>query len=247
MRTKLIFRDEYTGQQSEIFNKLKFKEFTLPSDEKYTSRSLELIYPMYCQWLNTRHGIYLTKFELSISDDSDLCSESLIDYLFHRVQGDTGGRSTCSDKSISLIWKTYRKDSSTIHEGFFLIPMTEAEMTESPRGEKAEIPNGVNNIFSHIDAQYHHRLYGQLLCEDLIDEKPLMIGLEFFHSKFGEGSKVIFSNSSFQMHEQGFLTLCEIAELSKDTDSALLRVRSGYNPTHNYFNTSLFEPFFTTM
>jgi hypothetical protein len=243
MGTKMIFRDEYTGQQSEIFNKLKFKEFTLYDDAKYTTRSLELIYPMYCQWLNTRHGIYLTKVKLSISDEANLCSESLIDYLFHRVQGDIESRQACSDKSIGLVWKTYREGASTIHEGLFLIPMTEAEMNESPRGEKAKVSRDVSSIFELILVHYDYRLYGQLLGDD--DEKP--IELEFRHSKFGEGHRVIFSDSSLKMHEQGFNTLCDFAELPDDAESALFRVRNGYNPAHNYFNTSLFEPFFITM
>ena len=67
----MIFRDEYSGQKSEIFNKRKFKEFNLYENVDYTTRSLELIYPIYCQWLNTRHGIYLYEMKLSIDDSVD--------------------------------------------------------------------------------------------------------------------------------------------------------------------------------
>jgi len=121
-----------------------------------------------------------------------------------------------------------------------LMPMTEAEMNESPRGKKAEISENVMNVFSRIDSQYGYKLY-----EERLDEK--IIGLDFLHSKFGEGYKVIFSNSSFKMHEWGFITLCEIAELSidkPDVGSTLFRTRYGYNPAHSYFCSSLFEPFF---
>ena len=239
----MIFKNEFTGNKNDIFNNSKFREFNLPDDGRYTTRSLELIYQMYCNWLNTRHGMYLNYVKLSISDDSDLCSESLIDYLFHRVQGDIESRKTCSDKSIGFLWKTYREDTSTIHEGLFLVPMTKAEMQENPRGENAEMSQGVNDIFGRINNQFEFRLYGQLLEEEC-DNKPIKLKLRY--SELGEGHRVIFSDSSFEMHERGFVTLCDIADLSKDADSVIFRTRCGYTPTHSYFNTSIFEPFFAT-
>ncbi len=229
----MIFRDEYMGQQSEIFNKLKFKEFTLPGDAKHTTRSLELIYPMYCQWLNTGHGIYLVKFNLSIEKDDDMYSELIIDYLFHRVQEYMKKRNTGTGKSMDMIWNTKHKDSSIIHEGYFLIPMTEAEMTKSPRGDEAQLPSNVYNIFSRI-------------LTNLSDKGERGVSLDFMYSKFGEGYKVIFSNSIFEMHECGFTILCEVAELSTDEPNiapVLFRTRSDYTLPHSYFSTRAFKPF----
>tara|TARA_B110000211_G_scaffold99557_2_gene115943 strand:+ start:16346 stop:16474 length:129 start_codon:yes stop_codon:yes gene_type:complete len=39
----MIFNEKYSGDENEIFNKIKFKEFNLPDDTNYTTRSLELI------------------------------------------------------------------------------------------------------------------------------------------------------------------------------------------------------------
>ena len=235
MPKKMIFRDEFTGQQSKIFNKLKFKEFKLPAEFNYTERSLELIYEMYCRWLNTRYGIYVVKFNLSIEKDDDMYSELLIDYLFHKVQGYMKKRNTGTDKSIDMIWNTKHKGSSIIHEGHFLIPMTETEMTNSPRGDEAQLPSNVYNVFSRILTS---------LSDNSDSERG--ISLDFMYSEFGEGYKAIFSNSIFEMHECGFTTLCEIAELSKDESSVapvLFRTRLGYNPPHGCFSSHVFKPF----
>jgi hypothetical protein len=233
MGTKMIFRDEYTGQQSEIFNKPKFKEFNLPTDVNYTERSLQLIYEMYCRWLNTRHGIYMVKFNLTIEKEDDIYSELLIDYLFHKVQGYMIKRNTGTDKSINMIWNTKHKGSSIIHEGYFLIPMTEAEMTKSPRGDEAQLPSNIYNIFSRI-------------LTNLSDKGERGISLDFMYSKFGEGYKAIFNNSIFEMHECGFTILCEIAELSTDKTNVapvLFRTRYGYTLPNSYFSTRAFKPF----
>ena len=237
----MIFNDIYSGDENEIFNKLKFNVFNLPDDINYTTRSLELIYPMYCNWLNTRQGMYVVKFELSIPDDpGSFCSEALIDYLFHRVQGDVGYRNTGSDKSIGLLWKTYRRDSSTVHEGHFLIPMTEAEVIESSRGDKAHAPESVIGIFSRILDKHQNSIYLGTVEEESLE-------LSFMYSKSGEGYGVIFNDSSFELHEQGFVTLCEVAQLSKDKPGAatdLFRARCGYNPAHSYVSTAFsFNPF----
>jgi hypothetical protein len=236
----MIFSDKYSGDKNEIFKKPKFKEFKLQDGVDYTTRSLELIYQMYCRWLNTRHGIYLYTVKLSIADNVDICSESILDYLFHRVQGDVGHRNTGSDKSIGMILKTYREDSSTIHEGFFLMPMTEAEKNSTPRGNKARISKDVDRIFSRILSQYWCHVNNEVFDEETL-------GLEFSCSPLGEGFGVIFNDSSFKMHELGFYILCLLADLFTDkpgADTVLFRTRDGYNPAHNYFCTSLFEPFF---
>lgn len=238
----MIFTDKFTGDKNEIFNKSKFKEFSLPDNAKYTTRSLELVYQMYCKWLNTRHGFYLHQMKLSIDDSLEKCSDSLLDYLFHRVQGDIENRNTGSDKSISLISQTYRKGTKTIHEGFFLMPMTEVEMTESPRGDKSEHPKSVHRIFSRILTQFHNNDFTEAL--DLDDDA---LDLHFMYSNLGEGFGAIYKDSSFEMHEQGFNTLCEFAELPKEKsniESILFQTRHGYNPAHSYFCTSIFEPFF---
>jgi hypothetical protein len=242
-RFKMIFRDEYTGQKREIFNKRKFKEFNLYENVDYTTRSLELIYPMYCQWLNTRHGIYLYEMKLSIDDSVGVCNESLLDCLFHRVQGDIEHRNTGPDKSIDLIWKTYRKGSMTIIEGYFLMPMSEAEKADSPRGDKAEIPKSVHRIFSRILEQYSIHFHEDMFDDDALD-------LRFQYSTFGEGYEVIFSDSNIEVHEIGFNILCQIAQLPREkqeVESTLFRLRKGYTPAHGYFCTSVFEPLLFSM
>ncbi|PHR85433.1 MAG: hypothetical protein COA59_00255 [Colwellia sp.] len=236
----MIFNDKYSGDENEIFNKTKFKEFNLPDDANYTTRSLELIHQMYCRWLNTRYGIYLYNVKLTIADNVDICSESILDYLFHRVQGDVEHRNTGSDKSIGLILKTYREGSSTIHEGYFLMPMTETEKNNSPRGDKTEISKDVHRIFSRILTQYWYHVN-----DEIFDDEAL--GLKFSYATLGEGYGVIFNDSSFEVHERGFNMLCVIPDLFTDkpgADTASFRTRDGYNPAHNYFCTSLFEPFF---
>ena len=236
----MIFNDKYSGDENEIFNKTKFKEFNLPDDTNYTTRSLELIYQMYCRWLNTRYGFYVVKFELSIPDDPGaFCTEYLIDHLFHRVQGDVGYRNSGSDKSIGLLWKTYRKDSSTIHEGCCLVPMTETELTDSPRGDMAHAPEGVTSIFSRIIDKYNFNYEAGIFADEAME-------LNFIHPKKGEGNEVIFNDSRFELHEQGFVTLCEVAQLPKDKqgdDSPLFRAKSGYNPARNYVSIGQYDPF----
>ena len=240
MTKKMTFRDEFTGQQSEIFKKLKFKEFKVPTDFNFTERSLQLIYEMYCRWLNTRYGAYLYKFELTIEDDNDEYGETLIDYLFHIVQGSVEKRNTGSDKSIGMIWNTKRKDTSTVHEGFFLIPMTETEMINSPRGDEAEIPDEVHSIFSRILSNFSDQVDNGIISKHRIT-------LSFLWSKNGEGYSAVFKNSTFKMQEWCFITLCEVAELPKDEPSiapVLFRTRLGYNPHHSYLSTQAFMPFY---
>lgn len=234
----MMFSDKYTGDKNEIFNKPKFKEFNLYNKADYTTRSLELIYSMYCSWLNTRHGIYFYHMKLSVDDSVKTCPESLLDCLFHRVQGDIEFRDTGPDKSINMIWKTRREGSITIFEGFFLMPMTETEKTDNPRGDKAEIPKSVHRIFSRILDQYSIHFHEDIFEDDALD-------LCFEYSNLGEGYGIIFSDSNFKVHETGFNVLCEIAQLSskkQEVESALFRVKYGYTPTHNYFCTSVFEP-----
>ena len=238
----MIFTDKFTGDKNEIFNKSKFKEFSLPDDAKYTTRSLELVYQMYCKWLNTRHGFYLHQVRFSVDDSLELCSDSLLDYLFHRVQGDIEHRNTGPDKSISLVSATHRKGAKTNHIGYFLMPMTEAEMTESPRGNKSESPKSVHRIFSRILTQFHHNNF-----TEVADVEDDALDLGFMYSDFGEGFGAIYKDSSFEVHEQGFNILCELAELPEEKSNiepVLFRTWHGYNPTHSYFCTSMFEQFF---
>ena len=45
--------------------------------------------------------------------------------------------------------------------------------------------------------------------------------------------EMVFHYSSFEVHEQGFATLCEIAQLSidkPDAETPLFRTRYGYSP-----------------
>lgn len=234
----MIFNDKYSGDENEIFNKTKFKEFNLPDDTNYTTRSLELIYEMYCRWLNTRHGVYLYKMKLSVDDSVNASGESLLDCLFHRVQGDIEHRNTGADKSIGLIWKTYRKGSMTVHEGYFLMPMSEAEKIDNPRSDKAKIPYSVHSVFSRISDQYSIHFHEDIFEFDALD-------LRFKYSTLGEGYEIIFSDSNFEVHELGFNTLCEIAQLSsedQEIESVLFRTKYGYTPAHGYFCTSVFEP-----
>lgn len=235
----MMFSDEYTGQKNEIFSKSKFKGFDLPTNTSYTERSLQLIYDMYCRWLNTRHGAYLYLMKLSVDDSVGICAESLLDYLFHRVQGDVEFRDTGSDKSINMIWKTRREGSMTIFEGYFLMPMTAEEKTDSPRRDKAEIPKSVHRVFSRIFTQYAYHVDGDIFEDDALD-------LCFQYPTSGEGYGMIFSDSNFEVHELGFNALCKVAQLSsekQEVEPALFRVKYGYTPSHSYFCTSLFEPF----
>jgi hypothetical protein len=83
----LIFTDKYSGNENELAKIAKYKEFSLiQSESNHTTRSLGLIYDMYCRCLNTTHGIGLLMFHLSIPDDSGECSESELDNLFHFAQ-----------------------------------------------------------------------------------------------------------------------------------------------------------------
>ena len=238
----MIFSDKYSGNKNELVKSDKYKEFSLiQSEVEYTTRSLGLIYDMYCRWLNTNHGIYLVKANLSIPDDSDECSESVIDYLFHMVQGNIKHRNVRSDNSIGLIWKTYRKDFSTIHEGYFLISMTEAEY-DKPRDKKMslfslDVFNSVGDTMSQLKAKFDKEF-------DKEPDKKIGLYFEFLFSNNGKGG--LFHDSSFEVHEQGFATLCEIAQLSidkPDTEFPLLRTRYGYSPVHWHFGNDSLEPF----
>lgn len=241
----MIFIDKYSGNKNELAKKDKYKEFSLIQNEAdHTTRSLGLIYEMYCRWLNTNYGVYLVKANLTIPDSSDECSESVIDYLFHMVQGNVKHRNVRSDNSIGLIWKTYRKDSSTIHEGYFLIPMTEAEY-DKPRNKKSlfsmDVFDAVANTMSQLKAKFNKEF-------DLeFDKEPVReIGLHFKFSFDNDGKGGLFHDSSFEVHEQGFATLCEIAQLSIDKPDAeppLFRTRYGYNPRLWHFGNDSLEPF----
>ncbi|MEH6595684.1 MAG: hypothetical protein V7736_09085 [Colwellia polaris] len=238
----MIFNDKYSCDENELLKSDKYKEFSLiQSDVDYTTRSLGLIYDMYCRWLNTNHGIYLVKAKLSIPDGSDKCSESVIDYLFHMVQGNIKHRNVRSDNSIGLIWKTYRKDSSTIHEGYFLISMTEAEY-DKPRDKKMssfsmDVFKSVGDSLSQLKAKFYNE-------SDMEFDKEIGLHFEFLFNIDGKGG--LFHDSSFEVHEQGFTTLCKIAQLSidkPDTESPLFRTRYGYSPVHWYFGNDSLEPF----
>lgn len=236
----MIFQDKYSGQESEIFNQPKFKEFRLPCDEKHTTRSLELIYSMYCKWLNTRHGIYLCQMRLFTDDDIGVCSDSILDYIFHRVQRDVGNINTSPDKSIGLVSGSYREGTKTIHDGYFLIPMTESEMKEISKGGKPKIPKAVIAIFSRILSQLNNTAFDVIYEEENFD-------LSFRYLSEKDGAGVILSNSNLKEHEVGFNALSEVARLYKEDlngDPILFSVRYGYTPAHNYFYTSLFELFF---
>lgn len=240
----MIFNDKYSGNENELVKKAKYKEFSLiQSEADYTDRSVGLIYEMYCRWLNTNYGVYLVKANLSIPDNSDECSESVIDYLFHMVQGNVKHRNVRSDNSIGLIWKTYRKDSSTIHEGYFLISMTEAEY-DKPRDKKMssfslDALNTVANTMSQLKAKF-----GKEIEMEFDKEPDKEIELHLMHSFNNDGKGVIFHDSSFEVHEQGFATLCEIAQLSidkPDAETPLFRTRYGYSPDHWHFGNDSLE------
>jgi len=244
----MIFTDKYSGNENELVKKAKYKEFSLiQSEADYTDRSVGLIYDMYCRWLNTNHGMYLVKVNLYVPDSSDECSESVIDYLFHMVQGNVKHRNVRSDNSIGLIWKTYRKDFKTIHEGYFLIPMTEAEY-DKPRDTMKSLfsmdaLNTVANTMSQLAAKFDKE-YGKEINTELDTELDQKIMLVVSHSTKKDGSWGIFSDSSFEVHEKGFATLCEIAQLSidkPDAETPLFRTRYGYSPDHWHFGNDSLE------
>lgn len=75
-------------------------------------------------------------------------------------------------------------------------------------------------------------------------DKKIGLYFEFLFNNNGKGG--LFYDSSFEVHEQGFATLCEIAQLSidkPDTEFPLLRTRYGYSPVHWHFGNDSLEPF----
>jgi hypothetical protein len=241
----MIFTDKYSGNKSELVKRDKYKEFSLiQTGANHTTRSLGLSYDMYCRWLNTNYGVYLVKANLSIPDESDKCSESVIDYLFHMVQGNVKHRNVRSDNSIGLIWKTYRKDSSTIHEGYFLISMTEAEY-DKPRDKKMslfsiDVFNAVGDTLSQLKAKFYSESDMEF---DKEPDKEIGLHFEFLFHIDGKG---LFHDSSFEVHEQGFAKLCEISQLpidKPDSESPLFRTRYGYSPVHWHFGDDSVEPY----
>jgi hypothetical protein len=230
----MIFTDKYSGNKNELVKRDKYKEFSLNQNgANHTTRSLGLIYEMYCRWLNTTHGIGLLMFHLSIPDNSDECSESELDNLFHIAQGSVKQRNTGSDNSIGMISKTYRKDFSTNHEGYFLIPISDAEKHNILQGDKKPFLQELFNIPSRIFSGRKAKLD---------TESTVYFSLQAKDKNHG----IILSDSSFEVHEQGFATLCEIAQLSIDKPNAeppLFRTRYGYSPTHWHFGKDSIEPF----
>jgi hypothetical protein len=230
----MIFTDKYSGNKNELVKRDKYKEFSLTqSGANHTTRSLGLIYDMYCRWLNTTHGIGLLMFHLSIPDDSGECSESELDNLFHIAQGSVKHRNTGSDNSIGMISKTYRKDFSTNHEGCFLIPISDAEKHDILQGDKKPFLQELFNIPSRIFSGRK---------EKLDTESTVYFSLQAKNKKYG----IILSDAGFDAHEQGYNILCEIAQLSIDKPNAeppLFRTRYGYSPTHWHFGKGSLEPF----
>jgi hypothetical protein len=229
----MIFTDKYSGNENELVKKAKYKEFSLiQSGADYTDRSVGLIYDMYCRCLNTTHGIGLLMFHLSIPDDSGECSESELDNLFHIAQDSVKHRNTSSDNSIGLISKTYRKDFSTNHEGCFLIPISDEEKHDILQGDKKTLLRELLNIPSRI-------ISGRKAKLDT--ESTVYFSLKGKDKNHG----IILSDSNFEVHEQGFATLCEIAQLSMDkpeAESPLIRTRYGYSPVHGHFGNDSLEP-----
>lgn len=230
----MIFSDKYNGNKSELVKIDKYKEFSLTqSGANHTTRSLGLIYDMYCRWLNTAHGIGLLMFHLSIPDDSGECSESELDNLFHIAQGSVKHRNTSSDNSIGMISKTYRKDFSTIHEGCFLIPISDAEKHDILQGDKKTFLRELFNIPSQIFS-------GRKVKLDT--ESTVYFSLKGKDKNHG----IILADAGLDVHEQGFATLCEIAQLSMnkpDAEPPLFRTRYGYNPRLWHFGKDSLEPF----
>ena len=116
--------------------------------------------------------------------------------------------------------------------------MTEVELTGSPRGDMAHAPESVTSIFSRIFDKRNFNEEVGILQEGAME-------LNFIHSKQGEGNEVIFNDSRFELHEQGFVTLCEVAQLPKSkqgADSPLFRAKSGYNPSRSYA-ADYYDPF----
>jgi len=220
----MIFNDKYNGEEEFLFKAPKFKAFALPNNiADYTARSLQLIYEKYCQWLNTRCGFYRLQLHIEIPDESKICSESALDYLFNDIQMSVRSRRTCSDNSIGLVWNTYRENDKVIHKGHLLISMSVEEFNERPRGNKALIPVEVINI-----------LRDSLIILDVKFEGKLNHFFSF--SMKGEGEETIFNNSKFSAHEQSFQAFCQVAQLPqqiKDDNFPLFRVRYGYHPGYD--------------
>ena len=229
----MIFVDKYNGDADLLHQSGTFKEFILQdSEERYTSRSLKLIYDMYCRWLNATHGICLVIFHLSIPDDSNECSESTLDNLFHTVQDNVKHRNTSSDNSIGLISKTYRKNFSTNHEGYFLLPISDTEKHDTLKGDNKPILREVANIISRTFARRKVNLDTKSILHFSLKGKDMEHG-------------IILSDACLDAHEQGFNILCEIAQI--DIEPSLFRTRYGYNPALRSFHYEQDESLFTKM
>jgi len=223
----MIFVDKYNGEKDLLNKSETFKEFKLQGPcSGYTSRSLKLIYEMYCRWLNTTHGISILMFHLSIPNASDECSESVLNNLFHIAQNSVKDRNTSSDNSIGMISKTYQKDSSTYHEGYFLIPISDEGKNDKKKAlrEIFDIPSKVFAARESLNTQS-----------------------SVYFSRKGkyENHGIILSDANIDAHEQGFNILCEIAQIpasKADIEPPLLRTRYGYNPNLRLFDYSLVEP-----
>ena len=223
----MIFVDKYIGETDLLHKSEAFKEFKLQDPSgTYTSRSLKLIYDMYCRWLNTTHGIGILMFHLSIPNASGECSESVLNNLFHIAQNSVKDRNTGSDNSIGMISKTYQKALSAHHEGCFLIPIS-----DDGKNDKSKTLLEIFNIPSKVFAANR---------ESLNTESSVYFSGKGKFENYG----IIPSDANIDVHEQGFNILCEIAQLSAskaDIEHPLLRTRYGYNPNLRSFDYSLAE------
>jgi len=107
--------------------------------------------------------------------------------------------------------------------------MSKLEITDSKRGDKAPFSDEVINIFAWVELDIYNKYY-----YEMDDEKS--IELCFSNSSQGEGDEVFFHDSLFDVHERGFVKLCDVAKLEPNSESSQLRVRYGFNPSLSYFH-----------
>ncbi|MEW6984318.1 hypothetical protein AAD001_16815 [Colwelliaceae bacterium 6471] len=223
----MIILDKYNGNTNELLRGSTFREFNLPIDgADYTTNSLGIIYDMYCRWLQAEFGISFVEFNLRIPDNSGARSELVLDSLFHTVQENIKHRKSCSHNSTGFIWKSYREGFSTIHKGYFFIPIIRGEIENKPEGNKNLLSKDILEIIGKIMSQDKEHF-----TED--------VGL-YLVTPSEEGRGGVLCNSSFEAKEQAFARLCDIAKIyieEQNYEPPLFTARIGYGtPTRSFHN-----------
>lgn len=213
----MIILEKYCGYKAELLQRSAFREFNLPeTGANYTTNSLAIIYEMYCKLLKIEYGLFFVEFNVSVPDSAKVCNESVIDYLFHRVQENIQHRKSHPGNTTGLLWKSYREGFSTNHTGYFFIPIIKGDLDGKSKGSKGLLTKEILETLGEITSQFHN---------NFTEEVKAYFS---FHGK--EGEEGVLCNSSFEAKEKGFSTLCKIAQLYLDElnfEPPLLTARYG--------------------